>query len=418
VGLVSNLRCVECGRTYAPGEVAYTCPEHDDLEGILDVGYDYHHAAEAGFGPALLAARPVTDSLRRYLEILPVSDEQGEEFPQDWIGRTPVLEAPEVAKRLQISRLQIKDDGRLPTGSFKDRASAVGATRARLERHGSIACASTGNAASSLAGVSAHVGLTPYIFVPRTAPDAKVTQLAIFGAKVMLVDGSYDQAYDLCQQAVEEFGWYNRNCAVNPYLVEGKKTCGLELAEQIGEDPPDWISMSVGDGCSVAGVYKGLVEMKRFGFIERIPRLLAVQASGAAPLVKAFHQGSDPVPQEVHTIADSISVGRPRNARKALNAVRDSGGTFVEVEDDEIMEASYLLASLGGVFSEPAGVAALAGVSKARRDGIIWSTERVLHVSTGTGLKDIAAARDAAPEPPVIAADLDAVRDLVEDTRP
>lgn len=415
MGEVIALRCVACDTTYRPDEVSYLCPKHDGLEGILQVEYDYDHASRAGFGPDLLAERSVTDSFRRYAELLPVPDEQAEEFPNDWIGRTPVLEAPEVAKRMQISRLQVKDDGRLPTGSLKDRASTMGATRARLEGHGIVACASTGNAASSLAGICAHVGLTSYIFVPRVAPEAKVAQLAVFGSNVMLVDASYDVAYELCQQATAELGWYNRNCAVNPYLVEGKKTCGLELAEQIGEDPPDWISVSVGDGCTIAGIYAGLVEMQRFGFIERIPKLLGVQAQGADALARAFHENRETItPSEATSIADSINVGQPRNARKALRAVRASGGTFVEVSDEEILEAIYTLASLGGVFSEPAGVAGIAGIAKARREGVVWSTERVLHVSTGSGLKDIASARRASPEPPVIPPDLDHVRRLVE----
>lgn len=415
MGVVTELVCVACGASYAPGEVAYTCPRHDGLEGILDVRYDYAAAAAAGFGPELLAERGVTDSLRRYAELLPVPDEQAETFPRDWIGRTPLIDVPEVAKRAGLRALQVKDDGRLPTGSFKDRASVIGATRAHLEGHRRITCSSTGNAASSLAGVCAHVGLEAFIFVPETAPEAKVAQLAIFGARIMLVRGSYDDAYYLCQDAVEAFGWYNRNCAVNPYLVEGKKTCGLELAEQIGEDPPEWISVSVGDGCTVAGIYKGLTEMARFGVIERVPKLLAVQAAGANPISAAWHAGRNDIdPQVADTVADSIAVGRPRNARKALTAVTNSGGAFVDVSDAEITAAARDLASLGGVFGEPAGVAGIAGITKARSLGMLSGTERVVHVVTGNGLKDAGAARRAAPDPPVIRPDLDEVRALVE----
>lgn len=419
MGTVTELVCVACGSTYAPGEIAYTCPNHDGLEGILDVRYDLDAAAAAGFGPGSLDERPVTDSLRRYRELLPVADEQAEAYPQDWIGRTPVIDVPEVAKHLGVRNLSVKDDGRLPTGSFKDRASAVGATRARLEGRTEMTCSSTGNAASSLAGVCAHIGLTAYIFVPENAPEAKVAQLAIFGARVMLVRGSYDDAYYLCQSAADEFGWYNRNCAVNPYLVEGKKTCGLELAEQIGEDPPDWISVSVGDGCTVAGIYKGLSEMANFGFIERIPRLLAVQAEGANPISTAWRAGAGEITAlSAETLADSIAVGRPRNAQKALNAVRSSRGAFVDVTDAEILKAAHELASLGGVFGEPAGVAGIAGIARARREGIVAGTERVLHVVTGNGLKDAGAARRAAPEPPVISPDLEDVRALLDQTTP
>ena len=415
MGVVTELVCVACGAAHDPGEVAYTCPRHAGLEGILDVSYDYDAAARAGFGPELVAGRSTTDSMRRYAELLPVADEATEAWPKDWIGRTPLIDVPEVAKRLGVRSLQVKDDGRLPTGSFKDRASVVAATRARLAGHGRLTCSSTGNAASSLAGVCAHLGLEAFIFVPERAPEAKVAQLAIFGATVMLVGGSYDDAYYLCQEAAAAFGWYNRNCAVNPYLVEGKKTCGLELAEQVSDDPPDWISVSVGDGCTVAGIHKGLTEMARFGFIERAPKLLAVQASGAAPIAHAFHAGTEDIhAQAADTTADSIAVGRPRNAVKALRAVRDSGGTFVEVTDADITTAAVELASLGGVFAEPAGVAGIAGIARARAEGILSGTEKVVHVATGNGLKDAAAARRAAPEPLRIAPDLEEVRALVE----
>jgi threonine synthase len=222
-----------------------------------------------------------------------------------------------------------------------------------------------------------------------------VAQLLIFGATVLKVNDPYEAAYDLCMAACEKYGWYNRNCAINPYLVEGKKTAGLEIAEQMAGDMPDWVAASVGDGCTIAGVWKGLWEMQQLGIINRLPKMLGVQAEGAAPIFTAFHQNKDLQPITATTIADSICVGTPRNWRKAINAIRASGGTVVTVSDAQILEAMRLCARRGGVFGEPAGVAALAGVKNARSDSIIKSTETALVVVTGNGLKDVQSAMKA-----------------------
>jgi threonine synthase len=236
--------------------------------------------------------------------------------------------------------------------------------------------------------------------------------LLIFGADVLLVEGSYDQAYYLCMDAAAEFGWYNRNCAINPFLVEGKKTSGLELGEQLAQDMPEWLAVSVGDGCTIAGIWKGLKEMHRFGVLQRLPRLLGVQAEGANPLSRAFAAGATTfAKQDAVTLADSIAVGEPRNSVKALNAVRESGGRLIDVSDEAILAAMALLASHTGVFGEPAGVAALAGIRLAREQGIIAASDRALHIVTGNGLKDVRAAFKAVGQPARIPVSLDAVRE-------
>jgi threonine synthase len=392
VGKVSALRCVKCGTAYAEGEVLYTCPACGPT-GILDVEYDYDAVAAGGFGPHSLAANP-DRSQWRYRDLLPIGD--GAEIPPVPVGGTPLFKLPGLARDLGLAEMWIKDDGRNPTGSFKDRASSVAAVKARELGFETVCCASTGNAASSLAGFAAQLGMKAFIFVPGFAPEAKVAQLLIFGATVFVVEGSYRDAYDLCAEAAEEFGWYNRSAAINPIPVEGKKTAGLEIGEQTAGHVPDWVSVSVGDGCTIAGIWKGLKEMKRFGVIDRLPRLLGTQAEGAAPLADAFARGTeDWNPVEAETIADSISVGRPGNALKALRAVRESGGTFVTVTDHEILDGQRDLAS-SGVFGEPAGVAGVAGIRRARDAGIIGAKDRVLHVVTGSGLKDVKSATMAA----------------------
>ena len=312
-GCVSGLVCVRCGRRYArglDGPCAACGPE-----GVLEIEFDLARARRTLTRRAL-RSRP--RNVWRYAELLPVP--AGARRPALEPGWTPILDAPRLAAWAGVRQLLVKDEGRNPTASFKDRASAVGVARALSRRARVVACASTGNAATSLAGAAASVGLPCVIFVPEFAPEPKVAQLLIFGARVIRVRGSYDATWEMCQRACDRYGWYNRNAAVNPSLVEGKKTGGLEIAEQCGAEVPDWVAVSVGDGCTIAGIGKGLAEMKALGFIPRVPRLLGVQAAGARPLVDAFAAGRDLVPGPAETIADSICVGHPRNWRKALAA--------------------------------------------------------------------------------------------------
>jgi threonine synthase len=386
---ITNLRCLKCGKSVEYGNV-FTCPVCG-IEGILDVQYDYDSI------PNLQAS--ISDrqyNQWRYRELLPVSPDIS--IPHLHVGWTPVYDVPRLAQAMGISKLFLKDDGRNPTNSFKDRASSVGVMKAQEFGFERIACASTGNAASSLAGMAAATGLRSFIFVPQRAPEPKITQLLIFGATVIRVQGTYEQAFDLCSEACAKFGWYNRNSGTNPFLVEGKKTAGLEIAEQFGSSLPDWVVVSVGDGCTVGGIGKGLQEMKRLGFINRLPRILGVQAEGAKPIMDAFLSGKDLVPAATDTIADSIAVGTPRNWRRAIRQIKESHGTMIAVSDDEILDAMRLTARLGGVFGEPAGVAGVAGLKKAITRSVIHPDESAVAVITGNGLKDIASAKKAVGE--------------------
>ncbi|MCR4397809.1 MAG: threonine synthase [Firmicutes bacterium] len=394
MGRVAELRCVLCGRSFGEGEVEYTCP-HCGNDGTLDVLYDYEKARAEMSRAGLASEAP---GMWRYRAILPVS--RAEHVQALAVGWTPLYRSDRLAAEYGVKRLFIKDEGRNPTGSLKDRASAVGVGRAVELGRRAIACASTGNAASSLAGFSAITGLDAFIFVPRTAPEAKVTQLLVYDAAVVLVDGTYEDAFNLSAEAVEEFGWYNRNCGINPYLLEGKKTCALEIAEQLDWNAPDWVFIAVGDGCCIGGLYKGFSEMVSLGLIERMPRLCGVQAEGCRPIQRAFVEEDSKVrPETAHTIADSIAVGRPRNWAKALRAVRNSGGRMVTVTDEEILSAIGGLARRTGVFGEPAGVAGFAGFCKMAREGMLRADDSVVVVVTGNGLKDIATARRACREP-------------------
>lgn len=398
---VTGLTCILCGTFYQYGNL-FTCPRCGE-NGILDVQYDYEAIKKSigsdGFGSL--------HDIWRYRPLMPVSPDLP--LPHLQVGWTPVYDAIRLAHAIGVRKMYVKDDGRNPTNSFKDRASSVGVMKAMEFDCASIACASTGNAASSLAGLSAATGLKSYIFVPERAPEPKVTQLLIFGATVFRIKGTYEQAFDLCRDACAKFGWYNRNSGTNPFLVEGKKTAGLEIAEQCQKHLPDWVAVSVGDGCTIGGIGKGLQEMKRLGIIDRVPRLLGVQAEGAPAIVTAFQSGNDLVPTDTNTLADSIAVGTPRNWRRAIKQIHASDGDMITVSDEEILDAMRVGARLAAVFGEPAGVTSLAGVRKAIDAKIIGSQESVLAVITGNGLKDIASARKAAGSEHVIEPTLEAV---------
>jgi threonine synthase len=375
VSLVIGSKCVMCGAEYpAPSRSdPMTCPTCG-ITGIFDLKYDYRAVRRRLTRRAL--ARRADRSQWRYRELLPIGARA--RLPDLAVGWTPLTEAPALARHLGVQTLFLKDEGRNPSASLKDRASAVGAVKALEAGRTTIACASTGNAASSLACMAAALGLKAIIFVPERAPEPKLAQLLMFGATVLRVRGGYDQAWDLCQRAAERWGWYNRNCAVNPYLVEGKKTVSLEICEQLEWRVPEWVAVAVGDGCTVAGVWKGFHEMWALGLVRRAPKLLGVQAAGAAPVCAAFRSGAALVPVEPHTMADSIAVRVPRNWKKAVDAVRASKGTMVEVADGEIEEAMRATGALAGVFAEPAAATAVAGSrgTGSRTHGRPWRPRR------------------------------------------
>jgi threonine synthase len=368
----------------------------------LEIIYDYPYIKTV-FTKKKLEGRGES-GLWRYRELLPVGEDSGP--PPLRVGGSPLYRAERLGKILGLNNLYIKDDGLNPTASLKDRASAIAAIRAKQAGIGVVACSSTGNAASSLAGNAASLGLRSFIFVPERAPIGKLTQLLIFGATVISVKGNYEDTFKLSAEAIEKYGWYNRNAAINPYLSEGKKTVSFEIAEQLGFTVPDYVAVSVGDGCTIAGVWKGFKDLYAIGFIDRLPRLVSVQAAGCCPVNLAFEKGSPLAPMEENTIADSIAVGVPRNGEKALRAIRESGGIAVNVSDKEILEAMGLLGSAAGVFGEPAGAAATAGLKKAVEGGLIPAEALTVSIVTGNGLKDSAGAQRAAGEPIRIPADM------------
>ena len=396
---VRHAKCVKCGKLYEATPNLTNC----SCGGILDIVYDYGYI-KANLTKEKLAARR-DNSMWRYRELLPV-EEDTPNTPLR-VGWSPLYEADRLAKQLGIKKLYVKDDGINPTASLKDRASAMAVAKAREAGAEVIACSSTGNAASSLAGNAAAAGLKTYIFVPSRAPKGKVAQLMTFGATVISVQGSYEDTFELSKAAIDRWGWYNRNAAINPYLSEGKKTVALEIMEQLDWQVPDYIAISVGDGCTIAGLWKGLKDLHAIGFIDRLPRLISAQAEGCCPLNRAIETGEPWRPMEENTLADSIAVGVPRNADKALMAIRESNGVTVNVSDEEIMAAQKLLGRTCGVFGEPAGVTGAAGLKKLCEEGRIEPDATVVSVVTGNGLKDVANAIKSCGEPISIPSDMD-----------
>jgi len=415
-------KCSLCGAEYLQGQVTYTCPKDGgNLDIVLDI-----ESIKKKFHYEDITSR-TESSLWRYLPLLPVGDPPGNSTPLHVAGWTPVFALPHLAEKLNLKHLWLKDESRNPTASFKDRASAVVVARAHELKSEIVVTASTGNAGAALAGMSAAVGQKAIIFAPKSAPQAKVAQLLVFGAKVILVDGTYDDAFDLSIKASEEFGWYCRNTGYNPFTLEGKKTAAFEIWEWWIKAHRDWhhedspldnhspltIFVSVGDGNIISGIHKGFKDLLALDWIPNMPRIIGVQAEGSSAIANAFHANTEDItPVSAKTIADSISVDLPRDGVRAVRATKETNGTYITVSDEEIIQA---IAELGkiGVFAEPAGATAYAGLIKSTSMGVVSSDDPILVLNTGSGLKDVRAAMQAVQSAPIIEPTLEAVKKIL-----
>ena len=399
---LSYFQCSECGQCFAPDEVTYSCLT---CGGNLDTHFSFEENLVEIDQSAILRSKE--SSIWRYAPLLAAPDPGFNQTPLHQVGWTPVYRPESLQKSLGMRELWIKDESRNPSASFKDRASALVIARAIEADIETIIAASTGNAGAAMACMAASVGKKAVIIAPRSAPPAKVAQLLTFGAKVVLVDGTYDQAFDLSIEASDELGWYNRNTGYNPYTVEGKKTAGLEIWEQVLRnrdrfDQNMTVFIPVGDGNILSGVAKGFADLLALGWIERLPRLVGVQAEGSAAIFNAFTAGKDVIePVSAKTVADSISVDLPRDGLRALKRVKQSGGYFLTVSDQEILQAIPILGK-AGLFVEPAAAAAYAGLQAAIRLGLHHPDEPALVLCTGSGLKDVNAVMRAVVPAPII----------------
>jgi threonine synthase len=410
-----GFRCSTCGAVHAPADVTYTCPTDG---GNLDAVYDYARMKRE-LNPRDITTSP-DRSVWHYAPLLPAtldSSHSTQHVPLSSFGWSPLYRAPALEKALDIRRIWLKDDSRLPSSSFKDRASAMVIARAMATGVKTICVASTGNAAAALACLCAGTDLRAVIFVPEGTPEGKLAGILIHGATVYMVRGSYNDAVDMATAACAKFGWYNRSTGINPYTREGKKTAGFEIAEQLASPTlalprltgvgwegafraPTVVVVPVGDGNIISGVHKGLHDLHQLGWIDAMPRFIGVTATLAPSLYRAWQVGIetfDNMPST--TIASGISVDRPCDGVMALRAVRNTAGGMVETTDEEMLDAMKGLAAKAGVFVEPACAAAYSGLIHARKNGMVRADDEVVLQLTGSGLKDTRSALRAAGGP-------------------
>jgi len=399
-------QCVTCGKQYNQDQFLYTCPDCGDLKGTIDIFYDYDDIRE-NITRSVLRQWPV-DTIFKYSTLLPLNTIKPTLNLK--VGMTPLYQFPDLAEKSGIEGLYIKDDSHNPSLSLKDRASAVALTKAQELNYNTVATASTGNAAASMACIGAHLNMDRIIFIPESIPRAKLVQLHIYGSKIIMVKGNYDQAFELCREISTKRLWYNRSTAINPFNLEGKKTVAFEICEQLDFEVPDVVFVPVGDGCIISAVWKGFSDFYKVGLIDRLPRLIACQAEGSAAIFNAFKKKSElPEAVQANTIADSISVDLPRDGLKALRSLKDSNGDCVVVSDQNILSAQQRLAREKGIFCEPSAAAAFAGFLKYNLENPLGATDKVVILITGSGMKDLDSAEVAIREKKQIC--VDPVRD-------
>lgn len=401
--------CIACNAVQAADYAGFICP---DCGGNLEIIYDYGTiSTEFKSG----------DGIFRYASLLPIAG-TGASFPLR-IGGTPLYEAGRLGESSGLRNLYLKDDTGNPSASFKDRASAVALQRAMETGFDTVAVASTGNAGSSTACLAAALGLRAIVIVPETAPAPKLTQSLAYGATVLAVRGNYDDAYDLCLRASQDFGWFNRSTGFNPYTREGKKTCSYEIWEQLGR-VPDRVVVPTGDGNILSGIWKGWRDLYALGLIDRLPKIDCAQSEKSAAISLAveelrkndFEQSWSTLTidnVDAKTIADSISVDQPRDGLAAVRAVIESGGEAVIVSDNEILASLQEIANKSGVFAEPAAAASWAATKRMVREKRVEADECIVCLVSGSGLKDIANASSAVGMPYLIEPTLDAVCELL-----
>ena len=403
-------QCINCNKQYYESQVTYLCPDCNKsntpnlpAKGVLKVIYDYDNLKKEGLS---------FESLKQsnFIDLLPINSLKS--LPNLHVGDTPIYKINNLSNSNLAFNLFLKDDSQNPTYSFKDRASAIVSAYAKEKDYNTIVTASTGNAGSSLAGICAAQGQRAIILVPKYAPIAKLTQILMYGAQIIPVDGTYDDAFNLSIKATEEFGWYNRNTAFNPFTIEGKKIVAFELFEQMNYIIPDRIFVPVGDGVIISGVYKGFEDLLKLNIINHMPTIVAVQAEKSNNLIRNI--GNDEfVIEESNTIADSISVDIPSNYYMAQNFITKYNGEYISVSDKDILEASSILSKNTGLFAEPAAAAAFAGMLTYKSANKIPVNSNNVVLLTGSGLKDLKTINSIIKMPVAISPSIENLKELL-----
>ncbi len=380
-----HYKCVNCNKEWDASEIRYLCPscstqntEDAPPKGVLFMHYEYNKPKETISSEDLL------------LSVWPINNKNS--LPKLRVGQTPLYSFSKIGEEQLNFELLIKDDSQNPSYSFKDRASALVSAFAKEHNINTIITASTGNAGSSLAAICASQNQQAIILLPQSAPAAKLAQVEMYGAKLIKVDGNYDQAFNESIKMADLNNWFNRNTAYNPLTIEGKKSVSFEIYEQTKGDIPDLIFVPVGDGVIISGVYKGFEDLMKLGLIRKVPVIIAVQAENSANIVNNLDK-KDPDFPAATTKADSISVDIPRNFYMAKWFLKKYCGKAIKVSDLQIQEAAGLMSSSFGLFAEPASAAAFAGFINYKEEYSIPKNSKVLILHTGSGLKDIASAQ-------------------------
>jgi len=405
-----HYKCNDCGSEFEESQIKYLCPHCEKSnsaqlppKGVLKTVYDY---------AKLIEDKVSFDSLSRngFIDLLPIKDVSS--LPNLRVGNTPLYHIDKIENSQLPFNLFVKDDSQNPTYSFKDRASSVVSAYAKEHGYQTIVAASTGNAGSSIAGICASQQQQAIVVVPESAPLAKLTQILMYGAKLIPVKGTYDDAFDLSIKATEEFGWYNRNTAFNPLTIEGKKTVSFEIFGQLNESLPDRIFVPVGDGVIISGVYKGFEDLLNLNIIDKMPTIVAVQAEKSNNLIRNV-ESTDFEIEKSNTLADSISVDIPRNFFMAKAYLKKYSGETISVTDEEIINASQILSKNTGLFAEPAAAAAFAGMLRFKKEGFLTSNSNNVVLLTGSGLKDLGAVRGLLKMPDAVTPNLENLKQFL-----
>lgn len=405
-----HYQCTNCNTQFSESEVTYLCPDCNKSnsailppKGVLKTIYNYQKLLKEGISFSKLKQN-------NFLDLLPINSL--ESLPNLKIGNTPLYSIKEINDSKLTFNLFLKDDSQNPTYSFKDRASSIVSAHAKEKGFNTIVAASTGNAGSSLAGICAAQNQKAIILVPELAPIAKLTQILMYGATIIPVKGTYDDAFDLSIKATEEFGWYNRNTAFNPLTIEGKKSVAFELFEQMNFIVPDRIFVPVGDGVIISGVYKGFEDLLKLQIINHMPTIVAVQAEKSNNLVRNIAAKIFTIEKST-TIADSISVDIPRNFYMAKQYLDKYEGEHISVSDEKIIEASQILSKNTGLFAEPASAAAFAGLLRYKEENKLSDNSNNIVLLTGSGLKDLKAVSSFLKMPKPINPTINNIKELL-----
>ncbi|MBI9037425.1 MAG: threonine synthase [Bacteroidales bacterium] len=412
-----HFQCINCGKTYSPAEVQYFCPECEKEnssksppKGVLKTIYNFENIIKSVLKPDSIE-KPVGFPELDFFDLLPLFDKRC--FPLLKIGQTPLYKTNSLRGENLPFDIFLKDDSQNPTFSFKDRASAVVSAYAKENEIKTIVTASTGNAGSSIAGICASQQQKAIVFVPASAPQAKLTQIVMYGATIIPVDGTYDDAFDLSIEASKHYGFYNRNTAYNPLTIEGKKTVSFEIALEMNFSLPDRVFVPVGDGVIISGVYKGFEDLLKIGLINKMPVIVAVQAKGSDNLTRNIF-AEEFISKPSRTIADSIAVDIPRNFYMASAYIKEYHGEFITVSDNEILDASVLLSNEKGIFTEPASAAAYAGLIKYIENHKFEDKSKNLVLLTGSGLKDLTSIQSKIEIPKAIKPCIDEIEKIIK----